>query len=354
MDERRFKLLEAQLREAVRRESGVVSTARRDLSGLHWLPIATDQASRPAVIAVVAADGGNVELRMRPFRIAFVRVGTSETEEPIGELFFSSNLDAAELALTLEREIPTCADPLIAANVDLERVCSSALRGANPMNALRELLEWGAMLAATGHKRAEPSLIVRDGMLRSIHFESDDFARIATALAAAAQRTGNRVAAVAKNVPGGTDLLNLLMSCGVFERRPSDTGLAALRVPLDAEREVFPGSFVRGRRMGSLVLVWRRGIPAMTPIEVLDDAPEAIADTVRALHDESVPFWPYPGMPADLAIAHRNAHVTPFEFDLLRRAFLDAVADEHPRLANTMLAAGLLGAGGVLADHGIV
>lgn len=349
MDEKRLQSLEQQLREAVRFESGLITRANGALEGVVWTAIRRGSTTAP-VIAVVAADGGNIELKLRPFRVSFVRVGTSETPEPIGELFFPAELPAAELAQRLEWSIPTCIDPLVQAGVDLEAVLDSASRSATRVHAVRELLEWGAVIAATGARRDGPVLVIRDGLLRSIHFSGETMDAIGAALREACARTGNRLAAVAKRVPGGSELLNLLVSAGVFERRVAAGELAALRVPKALEREVFPGSFTKGRSLGDLVLVSRRGLATLTPIEVFDTDDDGLHDVVSALHGADVAWFPSPGMPVELQIAHDYAHVSPFEQELLRQSFLDAVHDLNETLARKVITSALLGAGGISAE----
>ncbi len=347
MDPLRLRSLEQQLQDAIRFESGVVDRVRATLTDVSWLPVPA--TSSRAVIAVVAADGGNIELRLRPFRIAFVRVGTSETSEPVGELFFPAEVGAAELAQQLEWSVPSCIDPLVAAGVDIERVLDSAGTGSR-VHSVRELLEWGAVLAAVQTRRDRPVLVIRDGLLRSIHFRTETMGAIEAALRDAMATTGNQLAAVAKSVPGGSELLNLLVSAGVFDTRAAAGDIAALRVPKDLERQVFPGSFTAGRALGDLVLVSRRGLPTLTPIEVMDVDGDALLDVVAALHGPGVDWYPAPGMPAELQVAHANAHVSSFEQELLRASFLDAVHDLNPAFARRVVTTSLLGAGGITTE----
>ena len=82
-----------QLEEVLRSEIGKVVRAGRDLSGVRWHPVAPD-ASPVAQIAIVAADAGNVQLRLVPLQAAFVRVASSASEEPLGEAVFPADLPA--------------------------------------------------------------------------------------------------------------------------------------------------------------------------------------------------------------------------------------------------------------------
>src|SRR5579871_3705735 len=253
-----YERLERQLATAIAAELAKLGDASRQLESVQWGTLEPSLAPIGRV-AIVAADAGNVRLRLTPLRIAFVRVASSANEEPLGELVFPSELPAAELLQLLS--------PLDDAGIKTDQLLAAADDRRDRLASVREVLEWGAVLASVQVRHDRPVLVVRDGLLRSIHFDTESFERLHNALISASRRTGNRLAAVAKRVPGGADLANALLLGGVLDRRP-DAPVSWLRIPTELERELLPGSFVVGRRMGPLVLVRVRQGGSFVPIEV--------------------------------------------------------------------------------------
>lgn len=340
--------LEAQLERAIAAELSKLDGATGALNSVAWGTL--DGTAAPMrQVAIVAADAGNVRLRFTPLRIAFVRVASSAQDAPLGELVFPSELPSAELVALLRAELPGLLGPLDAAGLDTDRLLASADARRDRVAAVREVLEWGAVLAAMGARHAQPVLVVRDGLLRSIHFDTASFDRLRSALVAVGRSTGNRLVAIAKSTPGGADLVNALLLGGVLDRRP-DAAVAWLRIPPELERDLLPGSFVVGRRMGPLVLVRAEHGGRFVPIEVADDDPtsQSIAVAVATLFTAQAEYWPEPGMPVEVAIAHERARISALDREWMHRAFLDRLARHSPRLSRRASAAEVLGAGGTI------
>ncbi len=341
----RHERIEQQLERALSSEIRKVVRAGRDLSGVQWHVVGPEVPSPPR-IAIVAADAGNVQLRLTPLQIAFVRVASSAAEAPLGEVLFPADLPAAVLARLLGGELPALLDPLVAAGLDPCHLLSLADERRDRTAAVREVLEWGAILGALGTAGAEPFLVIRDGLLRSIAFDEPSFTRIREAAVGATRRTGNRLAAVAKALPGGGDLVNALMLGGVLDRKP-DVELAWFTIPPALERDLLPASFVVGRRMGPLVVARQRQSGSLVPIEVASEDPVEVGRVVSALLGRDAQWWPQPGMPVEVAMAHDRARVSLLDQDWMRRAFLDHLAHHHPGMARRAMLAELLGTGGV-------
>lgn len=329
---------------AIAAELTKLGGASRQLESVEWDTL--EQAVAPiGRIAIVAADGGNVRLRLKPLRISFVRVASSAHEKPLGELVFPSELPGTELASLLRTELPQLLAPLDRAGMDTDRLLTPEKGSADRLALVREVLEWGAVLASVQQQHDQPVLIVRDGLLRSIHFDTEPFDRLRGALLKASRETGNKLVAVAKNVPGGADLANALLLGGVLDRRP-DAAIAWLRIPIELERDLLPGSFVCGRRMGPLVLVRVREGGSFVPIEVADEDPASLPLAIATLFGPDAEYWPEPGMPVEVTVAHQRARISALDREWMHRVFLDQLARRSPLLARRAAAAEVLGAGG--------
>lgn len=343
--EERERRLAAQLGAAVAAELEKIASASRQLSPLAWQTI-EPTATELRRVAIVAADAGNVRLRLAPLRIGFVRIASSAREEPIAELIFPSELSATELAAVIRRNVPELLSALDEAGVSTATLFAAADARRDRLAAVREVLEWGAILQTMQIKHDPPFLVVRDGLLRSIAFDGESFVHLRRALDEAARATKNKLIAVAKQVPGGADLINALMLGGVLDRRPR--GFSYLSIPRELELELLPGSFVHGRRMGPLLLVRLPERLGFVPVEAQTEHPPAIAIALLTLFGKDAEYWPQPGMPVEVRIAHERARISALDREWLRAAFLDELRRRDPRLADRALAAEIIGAGGAL------
>jgi hypothetical protein len=341
----RHARIETQLGRALASEIHKVVRAGRDLSRVQW-HIVDSEAPTPVRLAIVAADAGNVQLRLSPLRITFVRVASSASTEPLGEVVFPADLEAKELTALLRNEVPELMAPIAASGLDPVHLFALADDRRDRSAAIREILEWGALLAALGTHGPEPVLVIRDGLLRSIAFDGPSFALLRDAALTAIHATGNGLAAVAKSMPGGGDLVNALMLGGVLHRRP-DAELAWFAIPQELELDLLPASFAVGRRMGSLIVARHRRSGSLVPIEVASEDPRDVGNTVTALLGRNAQWWPQPGMQVEVAVAHERAHVSVLDQEWMRRAFLDHLSGLNSRLARRAVMAELFGAGGL-------
>lgn len=306
----------------------------------------SDDPSLPRV-AIVTADAGNVQLRLAPLRLAMVRVASSAQPEPIGELVFSLDAEPDELATALREALPSLTSPLEAAGIDLEGCLAAARDRRDPVSSVRELLEWAAVLVEVG-RDGPASLVVRDGLLRSIFLDEATYARLQTAIEVACAGTGHQLAAVAKSLPGAHDLTNRLLMGGVFDRRPV-ARTAWLEVPLSVERALLPLAFVHGRRMGPLLLVWHALTGRLVAVEVAraEDAAAAVA----TLFGPQADYWPEPGMVVEMAVAHDRARIKALDREALHAEVMNGLARLEPNLARRARVAELVGIGGLVTEE---
>src|SRR5579871_6225717 len=158
-----YERLERQLATAIAAELAKLGDASRQLESVQWGTLEPSLAPIGRV-AIVAADAGNVRLRLTPLRIAFVRVASSANEEPLGELVFPSELPAAELLRLLRAELPQLLSPLDDAGIKTDQLLAAADDRRDRLASVREVLEWGAVLASVQVRHDRPVLVVRDGL----------------------------------------------------------------------------------------------------------------------------------------------------------------------------------------------
>lgn len=337
--------LDIQLRAALELELKAMRVRAPGIPAVAWM-IPTEVRPPLATLAVVAADAGNVELRLSPLRIAFVRVADSSGHAPLAEVLFSC-ADGAEGATAAVRcGAPEIVGRLEDAGVDVAAVIAGAFKRPDIASGVRELLEWGALLDVVARASDSPRLIVRDGLFRSILLAQPEFECVKRALRRSVARNGHILVAVAKSMPGGADLVNHLLLTGALDAAP-DVPLAWLAVPRGVEDAVFPPAYAKSQRMGELLLVRDRETGTLTPIEVArsEDAESA----VLAVFGSGVEWYPQPGQLIDLLVAHERAKVSPLEREQWRQTFLAALAGSNPGLAKRARLAELLGRGGVSA-----
>lgn len=345
MDEGRYRVLSRQLGRALGSELEKLGGSTSRIASAAWRPVSVAAQPPKRRLAIVAADAGNVTLRLNPLRIAFVRVASSDMEEPLAELIFQPDEPAPALAATICEELPRVVAPLRDAGLDPATLLESALVRRNRLSAVREILEWGAILSAASTAHREPVLVVRDGLLRSIHIDEPSFARLRTALLDACSRTGNQLVAVAKNLPGGQDLVNALILGGVMDHLP-DTPLAFLEIPRSLEEELLPPAFVEGRRMGPLAIARVRSTGTFVPLEFGTDDADSVESIVASLFGPDAEFYPEPGQPVEVMVAHHRARISALDREWLRREFIDQLSHSRARLARLTVTAEVLGMGG--------
>ncbi|MBM4060103.1 MAG: hypothetical protein FJ265_03255 [Planctomycetes bacterium] len=319
------------------------------------LPLPPDD-HRPTRIAVVAADAGNLELRLHPMRVGLVRVATSEPGGFRAESFVPLSRSAADQVRWVFAE-PSM-QPLRAA---------AAASGADPdgpgdwlpqelpegyaLHFLRELLEW-LLLVHVAATAQSGTLLLRDGLLRSVAIPKPVFAPLCRTLKKLTTDRGLWLCALAKRAPGGSDFLHYL-DVAVGAAPGHGESPAAYEVPPALEQQFSPSTYasMRGRRAGLLYL-WiasssRRGRPLAIEIPVWQQ--QHAGWLLACLGAQGRGGFPEPGYPPELLAAHQAARIAPIEREALGRAFLRQLAKERrPELRERLLLSHLTGQGIVL------
>ncbi len=359
-------LLRAGLERALGKEMEVLGRARRkDLPPLREVklpPVPGEEEEIPRR-AVVAADAGNLELRVHPLRVGLVRVALATSRE-------SSLL--LQAFLPLSHPLPDLVRFLLdqPGGRGISRALESAgldptrpeawLKGLRPppgrvLDFLRELLEWLSLLHEANRLASTPgpALVLRDGLLRSIVLPGSLFSPILEALRRATTRGSLLLAALAKRAPGGPDLSHYLSLALPALVKGVRTFPRAFEIPPALEAAFSPASFASQaakRRAGRLYLLLlsprhaARPLVAEVPSWQENQAPLVLAHLCR----RGSGGFPEPGHPPELLRAHRKAAVSPFEREYFSRLLLEKVLRLRPGLRDALLSAHLSG-GGVLA-----
>ncbi len=308
---------------------------------------------QPLRLAVVAADAGNLELRLHPLRIGLVRVATSDRDGLFGESFVPLSLSVDEQLRWVfdEAALRPLRDAAVRCGLDpgtpahwLPRDVASQYS----LHFLRELLEWLLLVHVTA-TAAPGTLLLRDGLLRSVAIPTVAFAALCRTLRDLTTRRRIWLLALAKRAPGGTDFLHYL-----------DVALGAALPEAPAAHEVLPAieqafspsafASMRGRRAGRLFLCTtsrsRRGraLAIQVPVWQHGDSGWLVA----CLCQRGQGGFPEPGYPPELLAAHQHARIAPIEREALSRTFLRRLAAERPELQERLLASHLTGQGLVL------
>lgn len=304
----------------------------------------------PPRLAVVAADAGNLELRLHPLRIGLVRVATSARDGLFAESFVPLSRSAAEQlewvfsepSMTPLREAASEAglDPTAP-----EAWLPAALSNEYSLHFLRELLEW-LLLLHTAHTAAPGTLLLRDGLLRSVAIPHTAFKPICRSLRRITTARGIWLCAIAKRAPGGSDFLHYL-DLALEQRLPSQGSPTAFEVPPALEEQFSPSAYasMRGRRAGLLYL-WvssrsRHGRPLAIEIPSWQ-RPDA-GFLLQSLAEFGRGGFPEPGYPPELLAAHQAARIAPIEREALGRAFLLHMTEARPELRERLLISHLTG-----------
>ncbi|MBL8842905.1 MAG: hypothetical protein JNL90_15410 [Planctomycetes bacterium] len=312
-------------------------------------------------VAVVATDAGNVELRLHPLRVGFVRVASTDSDSSWDFESFvplSAPLSEQLAFLFADRRAAPLKEAAAECGLDSEapgRWCSDLPTPSRSLNLLRELAEWLALVAAARRRptgTSERPLLLRDGLLRSVVLPGDLFQALAGGLESASRRNGWSVVAIAKTPPGGADFLNYVqLSMSHAASAASGFPIAfAIDDALERRFSPFSASYAdpqlrrRAGRMHLLALHERQlRRPVVVEIARWDDAPAA--EILAAVATACRSGFPEPGYPIALHQAHLRASVRPIEREYFARCFMTAVLRERPALRDALLAAHLHGGG---------
>lgn len=343
LSSQRLDRLRQSLELALNQEWPQLSKMRRRLDRLNPVAIPALSAQPPAIsiVATVATDGGENQLRFDPIRVQVLRVADSN-----GEIYFEDfiplSLTPAEILRFYFKAEPRLQRLVEYLGLDWDALLPrSEFQRANLLAMLRELTEWAALLKLASQPPVK--LLVRDGLLRSVLLTDALFRRLRARFEDLSARHGHLLVGVAKR----SRVVNYLsVALGLTESFAGGRA-SYLPVPAEWEREAAPEQYrwIGERAMGQLYMArldTGNSVPLM-PVDIAAWQTGRAAEVMALLHESSRASFPLRGYPQALVRAHQHAHLSGLETELLERLLLEQIATRDPSAANQARLLRLLG-----------
>jgi hypothetical protein len=305
-------------------------------------------------ISLVGADGGNNRIEFDPFLVQLVRVVDSSNNEYCLEAITPTTSVAAlserqfggdgrpatplgNLMDLLDCRDLTQLSHMIRSNDDGRPTSPSWVQ------VYRELMEWAILLALVQqHHFGTDTLIVYDGLLRSVVFAGNLFRRYIEGIRAAIDDTFQRdrrrifLAGIAKQ----SKVLTRYRLAMALEHILRTEYPAYLEIPRDIEDKAYLWSeYARGnvierketeiRRFagGKMFFVKFGSSPrdAIWPVDVFEPQAGEAQTVLGHLLSDAINGFPIPFYPRCLQKAHEHAALVDFDFDMLQDHVLDGL-----------------------------
>jgi len=341
---------QSQLNEAIANciaaDQGVLDALRDEIRPLKSMTRRI-QPRTTTSISLVGADGGNNQLRFDPFLVQLVRVVDSSDNEYCLEAVSPTT----PIRTINERQFNPDGTPrtalgemMVSLGVNSLQKLSRRIRPTDtgkPVSTrwgqdYRELVEWAILFSLLKKDFGTDTLIVYDGLLRSLVFAEDLFLRLCRKMndRINAQWSANRrricLAGVAKHSKVITRYRLAMALEGILQTDYP----AFVEVPRDVEERAYDAwsEFVRandnnlqggeGRRyVGGKMFLVKFGSHRRDPVWPVDifipqaDEPQVVLGSMLS---DTINGFPVPHYPRCLQKAHENAALTAFDFDMLQ------------------------------------
>jgi hypothetical protein len=343
-----------QLLEQLRSEIRPLSQATRRI-----LPQATTS------ISLVAADGGNNQLRFDPFLVQIVRVVDSSNNEYCLEVL-SPTTSVASLS---ERQFGHGGKPITALGRMMDYLGARSLdvlthmirgeEGGQPrspswIQVYRELVEWAILFTIVREKDfAADTLIVFDGLLRSKVFAKDFFKRYREGMAEAIEKRKREsrrniyLVGLAKH----SKVLSRYRLAMALERIMRANYPCYVEIPSDIEERAYVWSeyargddsvieggevnkFVAGKM--NFVKFGSSPTDPIWPVDVFLPQTNETSKILGYLLADAVNGFPVPHYPRCLQKAHENAALVDFDMDILQDLIFEGLRGVLKAQAQTL------------------
>jgi hypothetical protein len=303
-------------------------------------------------IALMAADGGNNRVTFNPFYLQIVRIVDSAGKQLHLDVVSPStdidDLSRNQFAADAGGRIKPLGRLMQALGVSSLRDLSPMMSGRSASWVLvyRELCEWATLFDLICHRDfAQDTLVVYDGLLRSVKFADDHFVRMYRLLRERIEhvwRTDRRrlwLAGVAKSSQVLENYRLAMSLSGLFERGSP----CFVPVPYDMQKHVYRwDEYIRSPddddadrenpkfNIGAMHFV-RFGPRSGDPVWTVDllDCQKAEAQTVFGyLLADAVAGFPIPFYPNCLQKADLHSRVADLDLDIVEDALVEAVREQ--------------------------
>lgn len=316
-------------------------------------------------ISLVAADGGNNQLRFDPFLVQIVRVVDSSNNEYCLEVL-SPTTSVATLS---QRQFDKDGKPVTALGrlmdfLGVRRidVLSHMIRGEDDgrprspswVQVYRELVEWAILFSIVREKDfATDTLIVFDGLLRSKVFAKEYFIRYREGIAEAINnhRSKNRRNIYLVGMAKHSKVLSRYRLAMALESIMRTNYPCYVEIPNDIEEKAYVWSeYARGDDQvaeggelnkfvaGKMSFV-KFGSAPQDPIWPVDVFSQQSSDSSKIfgyLLADAINGFPVPYYPRSLQKAHENAALVDFDMDILQDLIFEGLRDVLSTQAPTL------------------
>ena len=355
---------QAALRDRIARQIGedraVLDRLRADvrpLASQTWRIFPRSSAS----VSLVAADGGNNQLRFDPFLVQLIRVVDSGNNEYCLEAVSPTMSVSGRSAYELEERTALGRLMEYLGVEDLSEL-SHMIRpdGRGRPNSprwvqvYRELVEWATLFAIVREKDfATDTLVVFDGFLRSYAFAKDLFQKYREGIQEGIDRQfeAHRRRIYLVGVAKRSKVLSRYRLAMALERVMQSSFPCYLEIPRELEEQTYIWSdYARGddnlseggeinRFVAGKMFFVKFGSNPHDPIWPVDIFLPQSSDHSKifgALLDDAVDGFPIPFYPRSLQKAHENAALVDFDMDILQdmvfAGLREALGTEAPAL----------------------
>jgi len=341
MDPSRLHRLQRGLELALNQEWPQLDKTCRHAARISPAPIAAASDSTRRIVATVATDGGESRLSLDPIRINVIRVADSD-----GVVYFEEFIPQSLQPEEIIRFFFAGDDRLrrLLKFLDLkwdDLLPRSDYQKSHLVGMLRELLEWAATLKLAAEKK--PTLILRDGLLRSILLSERVFLALKGKLSALTAKNNHLLAGVAKRA---AVISYLSVAFGIRESFAGGEPACA-EIGAELEEEASPSQYRwMGQRCMGCLYVARLdsgdGVPLM-PVDIASWQTGQAGDIMSLLRQSARGSFPLRGYPQELMTAHEHARLGEFETEMLEGLLMQQLAERNPAVAQQVQQLKLLG-----------
>lgn len=296
-------------------------------------------------ISLVGTDGGNNTLQFDPFLVQLIRiVDSSNNEYCLQAITPSTNIEHLSAAQFNADGKPVTPLGRLMAALEITELqnLSHMIRTSgdgNPksnswVKAYRELVEWATLYSILHKDFGTDTLIVFDGLLRSVVFARDNFARLLRQMSAAIahQYRESRRHIYLVGVAKHSKVLDRYRLAMALERVLTTNYPAYIEIPREIEERAYVWSeYARGddREMpgevdnfagGKMFFVKFGSGPRdpIWPIDIFLPQREDAQAVLGYLLADAIDGFPVPLYPRCLQKAHENAALVDFDFAILQ------------------------------------